>query len=421
MSAGLRLAAASFALIFAAPLQSRAEQPPGGTTAHDLKPGAAIGAENASDYSTHLPEAAKFALAHGLRMTLSPARRLEWSTGFKQATERYSAQVRLDENDHMQNYIAGMPFPLIDVVDPKAAVKIAYNWHMGPFMPDDFTLAPWSSNAYAADLANGMHIVPKPDYDYACEQFDFLRFAHRTEVDPRPTLGDNAQGIEWKARCNKWIADVSGSGGEGAGIWIRYLNPEKPDEFYGFNPSSRRVRRTAVSLASYPNEQCRSCHQPFWAYALPKTETYRYRLLGTTTLLACLSATGVPAGIRDSGNGLALTEEPFEPRNVYILEMTPGPAGDQSLRTVIFIDSEVYVWLAAEFYDSSGLTASAIPLWKMQPSREGGSLFELAGSFYVPTREKLFRSLVPAHPSFRQEINTGNVAPGAFNPQFMAR
>jgi hypothetical protein len=58
----------------------------------------------------------------------------------------------------------------------------------------------------------------------------------------------------------------------------------------------------------------------------------------------------------------------------------------------------------------------------MRPSSEGGSLFDLAGSFYRPeTSGSLFRSLVPAHNEFHQMINTGNVTEGAFNPLMMQR
>ena len=64
-------------------------------------------------------------------------------------TEKYSGQVGLDKDDYITNYIAGMPFPMVSTTDPKAAIKIAYNWHMGPFMPDDFSLEPWGSYAYS--------------------------------------------------------------------------------------------------------------------------------------------------------------------------------------------------------------------------------------------------------------------------------
>jgi Protein of unknown function (DUF1329) len=402
-----------------APAASPSPAAVGDTT---LKPGTIVSSDNAGRYARYIPGAGKFAIAHGFRMRSIPERRVEWSEGFRHATEKYSPQVTLDADDNLKNYIAGMPFPLIDATDPKAAVKIAYNWHMGPFMPDDFSIAPWSSNGYEADAANGNKIMPKNDKDYACEQFEFLRFAHRTDVDPRPTIGEKSMGVEWKAKCNRWVVDVSGGASEGAGIWVRYLDPKHPDEFFSFNEATRRVRRSAVNLA-YPNESCRGCHQPFWAYALPKTENYLYRLLGTTVLLAALNTDDEPAGFRTtSGEGLTLGEEPFELRRAYILEMRPRfpDSSSSSIRTIVYIDSEVYVWLAAEFYDGSGLTAAAMPLWRMRPSAEGGNLFDLAGSFYHPEQTgSFFRSLVPVHNEFKQVINSGNVLEGAFNPQMM--
>ena len=387
-----------------------------------LKPGTIIGADNVDQYARYIPGAGKFAIAHGFKMRVAPARRVEWSAGFRHATEKYSPQVTLDSDDYLKNYVAGMPFPLVDPTDPKAAVKIAYNWHMGPFMPDDFSLAPWSSNGYEPDPARPNRIVPKGDKDYICEEFDFLRYAHRTDVDPRPTLGDNANGFEWKAKCNRWESDLSESAtSEGAGIWVRYLDPKRPDEFFAFSEASRRVRRLKVNLA-YPNEYCRGCHQPYWAYALPKTENYSYRLLGTTVLLACLAADDEPAGFKTASDGLTLGEEPFELRRAYIIEMRPRYPDESSagLRTIIYVDSEVYVWLAAEFYQSTALTGPAMPLWRMRPSAEGGNLFDLAGSFYHQERgESFFRSLVPAHNEFKQTINSGGIGEGAFNPQMM--
>ncbi|HEV2170111.1 MAG TPA: DUF1329 domain-containing protein, partial [Candidatus Binatus sp.] len=222
-------------------------------------------------------------------------------------------------------------------------------------------------------------------------------------------------------KCNQWVADRSNNS-EGAGIWIRYLDPRHPDEFFSFDERTRRIRRMGVNLA-YPNEGCRGCHQPYWAYALPKTENYSYRLLGTTAILACLAAADEPAGFKTSASGLTLGEEPFELRRAYILEMRPRfPSGAQesAMRAVIYIDSEVYVWLAAEFYDAQGLSASTIPLWRMRPSSEGGSLFDLAGTFYRPeSGRSFFRSLVPAHGDFQQVINSGNLGEGAFNPLTM--
>jgi Protein of unknown function (DUF1329) len=381
-----------------------------------LAPGTIINTANAPQYASLIPAAAMLAVQHGLRLEVTAPHRIQWSTGFQTATEKYSPQVGLDQDDYITNYIAGMPFPLIDVNDPKAAVKIAYNWHFGPVLPDDFSLSPWSVNGYLAGSRDPMQINPSNDFDNACDQFDFLRYAHRTEVEPRPTLG-----VEWKARCNQWTEiSMGGDLGEGAGIWIRYSNPRSNDDFYGFDEQSRRLRRMGVRLA-FPNKVCRRCHQPYWAYALPKTEIYHYRLLGTVPILACVSAKEEPAGIAAQESGYALTQEPFELRRAYVLEMSPTQTNLEE-RTLIFIDSEIYVWLAAEFYESGERVATAIPLWRTHPSPEGGNLFDLAGSFYFPVDHTgLFRSVVPAHSSFTQKINTGTVSESDFNPNILAR
>lgn len=414
------------------------------TSPSPLAPGTRIDASNVATYSRFLPAAAELAVRHGFSIRVVPTKRLDWSTGFTQATEKYSPQVSLDSEDNITNYIAGAPFPTVTLSDPKAAVKIAYNWHMGPFMPDDFSLTPWGSFAYS-DVAPNT-IQAEEDYNYICEQFTFMRFAHRTEVDPRPTIGSNSLGFEWKARCNLWTATPEGDGGEGSGIWIRFLDPHRGDEFYGFDSQTRRVRRMGSGFVPV-NEACRSCHQPYWAYALPKTEEYSYRVLGTASLLACLTANDEPAGLVPGDIAMKMGEEPFELRNAYILEMTPKTQTYGDLRTLVYVDTEAYLWIGAEFFAGNERTGSAIPLWRSHPSTEGGNLFDLAGEFYVPDRQPpispkaerasiasakdhqarpeyprwFFRALIPAHGTFEQKIDTGDVSEGSFNPQTLSR
>jgi hypothetical protein len=410
-------------------------------------PGTVIDAHNVSSYECLLPAAAIAVVKHGFKIRVAAPRKLEWPAGFKQATEKYSAQVHLDGEDNLSNYVAGMPFPLVSVSDPQAARKIAYNWHMGPFMPDDFSLNPWGSFGYSDDSASAKPVHNEPDYTYICDEFDFLRYAHRTQVEPRPTLGDNEQQLEWKARCSGWSqsSDVHGD----KTIWMRFLDPHRSDENFIFFRATRRVRRQ-VTAPAYPDHNCRACHQPYWAYALPKTEAYSYRLLGTTPILACLSAEDEPAGfagrvgegpadtLLTAGDALAMGEEPFEMRSAYIIEMIPIDSGYTYMHTLVWIDTETYVWLGAEFFESNKRTETpelqevALPLWRTHPAPGGGSLFDLAGSFYVPlayqpslpaasqqadAKRWFFRSAVPSHGKFDQQINSGSVDDSAFNPR----
>jgi hypothetical protein len=381
--------------------------------------GTLINSANAPIYERFLPPGADLAVKYGLVMRVVPSKRLDWSAGFTAETEKYSGQVGLDSDDYITNYVAGMPFPRVSVNDPKAAVKIAYNWHMGPFMPDDFVLEPWGSFAYSSTDATNSFVLDDQN-SYVCNHFSFLRYAHRTEVDPRPTLGANEDGVEWKARCDEWSSNRSGPGSQGTDIWVRYLDPRRTD-------LDANIRGHGRAVWGIPTKGCRACHQPYWAYGLPKTEEYSYRLLGTSLVLACLTTEHEPAGLVQRDNSLHFAEEPFQLRNAYILEMTPK--SDNELRTIVYVDSESYLWLGAEFFDGNGQTEEAFPFWRSHRSPSGGYLFDLAGEFYVPldglgwhlaplmhsTPKLFFRSLVPAHGGFDQEINTGKVPEAIFD------
>src|SRR5208282_1630592 len=456
-----RVAVAALCLMLTASV--RAEAPPNGYAANSdtapghcgtvqLTPGLIIDARNVANYECYLAAAAIEAVKHGFKIRIVGTHKLDWPMGFTQATEKYSPQAHLDSEGNMLNYVAGMPFPLVNVYDPKAARKIAYNWHMGPFMPDDFSLAPWGSFAYSDAAISPKPIYSEPDYTFVCAQFSFLRFAHRTEVDPRPTLGPNSQEFEWKALCTNWNVSEETHGGQS--IWLRFLDPHHGDESFNYNSTTRRVRRSPVD-PPYLNHDCRGCHQPYWAYALPKTEAYSYRLLGTTPILSCMTADDEPAGLvgRDEkaapeelltgGETLAMGEEPFEMRSAYIIEMIPTDPNYASLRTLVWIDTETYVWLGAEFFESDMKTETpelqevAVPLWRTRPAPEGGNLFDLAGSFYVPlayqpalpahpdaaglspknAKRWFFRSVTPSLGGFAQGINTGDLDDSKFNPR----
>jgi Protein of unknown function (DUF1329) len=227
------------------PSQSARARPPAGTT---------IDTANLSAYEQIIPAAAQLAVTRGFTIRIIPTERLDWPGSFTAATEKYSAQVGLDNTDAITNYVAGMPFPIFNLGDPKAAIKIAYNWHMGPFMPDDFELAPWGSYAYSSTGAPNSFVAEEPN-NYVCANFHFLRFAHRTEVEPRPTLGANPDGVEWKARCDDWTSDADGHMGPWPGAWNR-MTPWT-------RPVAAAINRTGRTRFRRPNNFPIACWERF--------------------------------------------------------------------------------------------------------------------------------------------------------------
>ena len=76
-----------------------------------------------------------YLVRQGMRMKIVPTERLEWPPPYKAATEKYSAQVGLNDQGELQNYVAGQPFPLLDPNDPHVATKVMWNFSFRPNTP----------------------------------------------------------------------------------------------------------------------------------------------------------------------------------------------------------------------------------------------------------------------------------------------
>ncbi len=342
--------------------------------------------------------------------------------GFQIATEKYSPQVGLDKDDYITNYIAGMPFPLIDTNDPKAAVKIAYNWHFGPVLPDDFSLAPWSVNGYLADAHDPTEIHASNDLGQCMRtvRFPALCASHRSR-----TASDD--GIERARRrmesalqpmddASAWAATWRGRGNLDSLFepaqqrrFLRLRRAFAAAATDGHPDGVSRTRSAADVISRTGHTRCR------------KPRSTDYRLLGTAPILACVAAKDEPAGIAAGESGYTLTQEPFELRRAYILEMSPLQKNLEE-RTLIFIDSEIYVWLAAEFYESGRARRDCDSAMANASFAGGRESFRPRGELLFPRRSSgLFRSVVPAHSSFTQKINTGGISESDFNPNILAR
>ncbi len=106
-----------------------------------VKPGEVITPTNAAQVRDLVSPGVYYAVVHGMRMNIIPSERVDWPPPYKDATEKYSQQVRLT-NDHRSivGYVAGQPFPLIDPNDPYVATKIIWNNVFRPISSDDYDL-----------------------------------------------------------------------------------------------------------------------------------------------------------------------------------------------------------------------------------------------------------------------------------------
>lgn len=94
----------------------------------EVKPGDMITIGNAAKIKDLVSPGVYYKVEKGMSMKIIPAQRIDWPPPYKDATEKYSAQVTLTSDKRsILGYVAGQPFPLIDSNDPQVAVKIIWN------------------------------------------------------------------------------------------------------------------------------------------------------------------------------------------------------------------------------------------------------------------------------------------------------
>ena len=91
------------ALIVGLPLAALAEMPPAGTT---------VTKDNLDKYKESLTATQQYFVRNGMTVPVIEYRKYEWPPKYKEATEKYSSQVKLTPDGRdMLNYVAGAPFP----------------------------------------------------------------------------------------------------------------------------------------------------------------------------------------------------------------------------------------------------------------------------------------------------------------------
>jgi hypothetical protein len=112
------------------------------TAAHaDVSPGEKITDQNIDKVKDLISPGMEWVLKHGWPMTIGETKRIEWPKAYREATEKYSGQVKLTPDGlNVLNYVAGLPFPNIDPKDPQIALKIMWNWGYTYLTTDDVDL-----------------------------------------------------------------------------------------------------------------------------------------------------------------------------------------------------------------------------------------------------------------------------------------
>ena len=338
-----------------------------------VKPGDIITPDNASQVEGLVSPGNYVLVRQGMTMKIVPTSHLDWPPPYKAATEQYSPQVSLTPNGDLKNYVAGLPFPLVDANDPQAATKIMWNFEFRPLASDDLDARNVEVVSHQAGSSNEIE-------HFTFGHLGFYNYIGRTEVAPTPIDPEILKtGIASRAGAYPILepAEMAGAGI----VRQRYAIPGMDDAVWEYSQGSRKLRRLPISelsdsfgvsntgggernggnggVTTYA-----STWDPDSAFGFSgRIQDYTYRLLGERSMLAPVEAVNSPAQPCASDGGRSVCPENWEMRHLYVIEATAkprSPVGGSLLipKRIFYIDSEGWFITASDQYDNND------QLWK---------------------------------------------------------
>ena len=313
--------------------------------------GTEITKANADQVKDFVSPGVMWCLQHGMIMKIAPYKKIEWNKPYKDATEKYSGQVKLaDDGRSIQGHVAGMPFPNIDPNDPNVALKIMFNYENKPFVTDDQDL-----RNFDADTGTISERPLEVERHYILDHLRTLFYTGRLYVDPKPVLLPNTEGVRAKQSLHPILEpfDLKGVGLTG----IRYLDPDRQDDTWLYLPTLRRVRRLSSAQRSDALFGQDTDVDSYGGYA-GQIPWFTWKFLGDKKILATFHAEKFPTEYCPGGADFVYCDN-WEPREVWVLEGIAKQPQYAYGKRVLYIDKESYYIAYSDIYDKSG------ELWKV--------------------------------------------------------
>jgi hypothetical protein len=354
----------------------------------DVNPGDTITKGNIAQAEALLTPSTRWMVEQGMPMTIIATKKVEWPKAYREATEKYAAQVQIAEDGRdISNYIAGCPFPHIDPNDPLAGFKVMWNHEQSPAVIDN------AGTTFVSEVVNSQG---KSDRTYEM-MWRRLMWTGRLYTDPIPTIAHNPP-----TRHSNLLGpilrpnDLKGL----TLMFYHYLPRETPDDTYIYSPEMRRVRR--ISFADRSAALGGSDFDVDSMFGFNGSIAHwTFRLVAEKEILAVVHSGkyGDPSqwcGTRNSARGFvsALPCVSWEKRKVWVIEGTPTayPRDYAYSKRMLYMDRDFYGPVVHEIHDQKGeLWKSMVPcLYYTKKPHEGYPSKPLSGAKYNYEDEQQF-------------------------------
>ena len=330
------------------------------------EPGDVVNKSNMDKAQDVLTPTAEWMIKQGMVMKVGPYKKYEWPKAYKEATEKYAGQVKLSEDGRqLFNYVAGCPFPSIDINAPLAGSKVMWNHEYFPDFTDNVG-CPW-----ILELVNNKGEMER---FYASHFWRRMKWEGRLYMDPKPVAPHNPQ----LTYTEQWGPLYAPNDLKGAGVLnFRYSPLENPDDSYMYLPELRRVRRMSVANRSDAFWGTDIDIDSIWAFNA-KPGYWTWRVLGEKQVLMAAHSGhyqdrdvwgAAPDGKSGTMAFLWSDKVNWEKRPVWVIEGIPTGYNQYAYskrvlyqyaysKRVMYIDKEYFNTSWSETYDHDG------ELWK---------------------------------------------------------
>jgi len=315
------------------------------------KPGERITGADADRIKDLVSPGVAWLVRHGMAMKIIAFQKTEDPPAFQVATEKYAGQTKLRDDGLIDEstYVAGRPFPVIDPNDPRAAIKIMYNYERSRYATDDLTTKFLDAETGTIDSKSAQQQF-SIERHFVIGALRLLKYVGRTEHPPIPAL-PNPHGFLIKAGQYPILEpfDLKGVGG----LVYRYLDPAKLEETWMYMPSLRRVKRISTaqrSTALYGQDVDVDSYGGF-AGQIP---SFEWKLLGEKPMLAAGHCENLPPVPCKGDGGVTFCDSWEIVPRIYAVEGRSRAAGYAYSKRILFIDAESSYVAYTDLYDAAG-------------------------------------------------------------------
>ena len=300
-----------------------------------ITPGMTIDKNNATVAQDVLPaEILRHVAAGDLAITVQATTDTPLRQEYIDATIKNIGTATLGDTD-LQNYVSGLPFPLIDPQDPEAGKKAAWNYR---YRDRGDNVQYWPTNEHRT----GSGSLERSEAFYIAMMFG----PHRPDPTKTHPTWERA-GVYSK----RYMRITAPSDAEGRQVMsLTYLNDTLVDDQWVYDPRTRRTRKVVYNPYEAPgNGQLLSEDTSGFNGYL---HVYKWKYVGETIVLA-------PSPIKNTkptlgGRGGWYPMDPWELRAAIVLEATSDDSHPLYSRRLLYLDKQTYSNLYTFAYNHEG-------------------------------------------------------------------